>query len=492
MTRLSRAAFAACLAASALSATASPRSSHALAGEARPRPGDSSSPASPAFNPAVIDAFVKEAMAKRHVPGASVAVVRDGKILLARGYGLANLELGVPAAADTVYQLASVTKTFTATAVMMLVKDGKVGLDDRIVDRLPGLPAAWKDVTVRHLLTHTSGIKSYTSTKDFEKQMRRDFTRREILDLVAKEPLEFAPGEKWDYCNTGYFLLGMLIEKAASKPYAEFMAERVFGPLGMSRTRTNDLRAVIPGRAQGYEWDGKAFRNGEYVSPTQPFAAGMLVSTVDDLVKWDAALRDHTLLDAATLEAMWQPAPLPKGGKAQYGFGWGVSRVNGHRRISHGGGISGFSTELMRFPDDGLTVIVLTNAEGGAAGPIAAGIAGRVLPALAEKPAEPIVDNDAPTTGRLRKLFEGALKGELDPEPFTEQARELLVPRIREDKDRLASMGAVKSFRLVERTEKDGALLLRYRVDLENAKVRLLFALDKAGKIQGIGLQPED
>ncbi|WP_165233887.1 serine hydrolase domain-containing protein [Aquisphaera insulae] len=481
MRRPRTAAIVSCLALVSAASTSCP---HARAQEAATR--------ATALDPAAIDSYVKEAMAKRHIPGASVAVVRDGKVLLAKGYGLANVELDVPATADSAYQLASVTKTFTASAIMLLVKDGKLSLDDRITERLADLPAAWKDVTVRHLLNHTSGIKSYTSTKDFDKQMRKDFSRREILDLVAKEPLEFPPGEKWDYSNTGYFLLGMLIEEVAKKPYAEFMAERIFGPLGMSHTRANDLRAVIPGRVQGYEWDGKAIRNGEYVSPTQPFSAGMLVSTANDLVKWDAALRDHRLLDAATLEAMWKPAPLPKGGETPYGLGWGISKVNGHRRISHGGGIPGFSTEITRFPDDGLTVIVLANAEGGGAGSIASGIAGRIVPALAEKALEPIADADTPTTDRLRKVLEGALRGEVDPAQFTEQANKLLVPKIQEDKARLASLGALKSFRLLERKEAGGALRMRYRAELEKITLKVLFALDKAGKIQGIGLQPED
>ena len=238
-----------------------------------------------------VDAFVQGLMQKRHIPGVSVAVVHDGSVVLEKGYGLANLELGVPATENTVYQLASVTKTFTATAVMMLVQEGKLALDDKITERLPDLPTAWQKVTIRHLLSHTSGIKSYTSVRDFHKTSRKDYAQRELLDLVAKEPLEFTPGEKWNYSNTGYFLLGMLIEKVGGKPYGEFMAERIFKPLNMAHTRANDLRAIIPNRAQGYEWNGKELRNGEYVSPSQPFAAGMLVSNVSDLVKWDAAPR---------------------------------------------------------------------------------------------------------------------------------------------------------------------------------------------------------
>ncbi len=437
-----------------------------------------------------VDAFVQDLMKKRHIPGVSVAVVKDGKILLAKGYGLANVELDVPATETTVYQLASVTKTFTATAIMMLVKEGKISLEDKITERLPDLPAAWVKVTVRNLLSHTSGIKSYTSVKDFGKTMRKDYTQREIIDLVAKEPLEFPPGEKWNYSNTGYFLLGMLIEKVSDKTYGEFMAERIFKPLGMTHTRVNELRAIIPNRAQGYEWNGKELKNGEYVSPTQPFAAGMLVSSVSDLVKWDESLSKNTLLDEADLKQMWTPTRLSKG-EAGYGFGWSTAKANGHRLVSHGGGIPGFSTELSRFLDDKLTVIVLTNADGGHAGAVARGIAGRYIAALAEKAEEPITDTDATTTESLRGMLSGALKGELDASLFTEDAKKMLVPRINEDKERLASFGALKSFQLLERKETDGGLRLRYRATCEQQKLRVSFALDKAGKIQGVGLQTD-
>ncbi len=439
-----------------------------------------------------VSAFVQGMMAKRHIPGVSIAVVKDGKVLLAKGYGQANVELDSPATADTVYQLASVTKTFTATAIMMLARDGKLAIEDKITERLPDLPEAWKEVTVRHLLSHTSGIKSYTSVKDFHKWLRKDFTPREIIDLVAKDPLEFKPGEKWNYSNTGYFLLGMLIEKVSGKPYGAFMAEHIFKPLGMTHTRANDLRAIVPNRAQGYEWDGKELKNGEYTSPSQPFAAGMLLSSVNDLVKWDAALANHTLLDEPTLERMWQPTPLTKGGEAAYGFGWSTSKVNGHPQVSHGGGIPGFSTELARFPADKLTVIVLTNAEGGHAGAIARKVAGHFVPELTDKAAEPIADKDTATTERLRKMFEGALKGEVDEGLFSDEAKKQLVPRIRDDKERLASFGALKSFQLVERKEEDGDQRLRYRVALENETIKLFIALDKDGKIRGAGIQPED
>ncbi|MDG3003193.1 serine hydrolase domain-containing protein [Paludisphaera mucosa] len=464
----------------------------AVQAQQTPRPAETASQAAGVVDLAGVDAYVHELMAKRHVPGVSIAVVREGRVVLSKGYGLANVELSAPATERTVYQLASVTKMFTATAILMLVKDGKLALDDKLPERLGDLPAAWDKVTIRNLLNHTSGIKSYTAVADFAKTMRKDYTRREILDLVAKDPLQFPSGEKFEYSNTGYFLLGMIIEKVAGKPYGEFMSERIFRPLGMTETRVNDLREIVPNRAQGYEWDGKTLKNGEYVSPTQPFAAGMLVSTVRDLVKWDAALASHALLDEASLQQMWTPATLGKGGEAGYGFGWEVSKEDGHRVVLHGGGIPGFSTQLSRYLDDKLTVIVLTNSESGLASVLAKGIAGRFVPALAEKPAVTIADPDETTTKRLRGVIEAAVKGEVDPERFTDQAREKLVPRIKEDKERLAGFGALKSFVLRERKETPEGLRLSYRADFENESLKIGFSLDKAGKIQGIGLQPAD
>lgn len=481
--RITTGAIVLCLAsgASMIRAQASPQPSGSVRGQATT---DSA--------PDRIEAYVLGQMQKHHIPGVSVAVVQDGKVVLARGYGVANVELSVPATEHTVYQLASVTKTFTATAIMMLVEEGRLGLDDKIAERLPDLPAAWREVTIRHLLSHTSGIKSYTSVRDFHKTARKDYARHEILDLVAKEPLEFAPGEKWSYCNTGYFLLGMLIEKVTGKGYGEFLDLRIFKPLGMTQTRVNDLRAIIPDRAQGYEWDGKNLRNGEYVSPTQPFAAGMLVSSVGDLVKWDAALGQARLLKPSTLEQMWTPARLSKGGETGYGLGWQLDKVNGHRLVAHGGGIPGFSTEFSRFRDDKLTVIVLTNAEGGHAGALARGIAGRLMPALVRKPDGPIADADPQTTERLRGVIRGVTRGEIDPELFTEKSRKVLVPHLKEAKDQAAQLGTLKAFQLLERKANDRGVKLRYRAVFEKETVSAIFDLDKAGKIAGMGLQSED
>ncbi len=337
-----------------------------------------------------VDAYMRAEMAKRHVPGASVAVVRAGKVVLAKGYGLANVELNVPATPDTVYEMGSITKQFTATAIMMLVEEGKLALDEKITHYLPDLPTAWSGVTVRHLLTHTSGIKSYTSVPNLFSLWRNDYTHAQIIQLVSGDPLAFPPGEKWDYSNTGYFLLGMIIEKVSGKAYSDFLTERIFRPLQMTATRVNDWSAIIKNRAGGYTWRFGALHNADFTSMTWPFSAGVLVSTVRDMAKWDAALYTEKLLKRANLQQMWTPVKLNGGSTFPYGFGWDLEDYRKHKLISHGGGIPGFTSYIARFVDDKLTVIVLTNTDSADPDSMAHAIAGIYLPALAHSAAKPI------------------------------------------------------------------------------------------------------
>lgn len=438
-----------------------------------------------------LDAYVEEEMARRHVPGLSLAVVRNGKLVLARGYGKANVEHSIPARPGTVYELASVTKQFTAAAVMLLVEDGKVALDEPAAKYLADTPAAWKDVTVRHLLTHTSGIPSYTNQPAFGQFPRRDYTKAEIVSLVSGLPLEFQPGERFAYNNTGYFLLGMLIEKVSGREYEAFLRERIFKPLEMTSTRLNDRREVIPNRAAGYSWQGR-LRNAEYVSTTQPFSAGGLLSTVEDMAKWDAALAGEKLLKPASLRQMWTSMNLKDGKPAGYGFGWAVQDVNGHRMVAHGGGIPGFSTQISRFVDDRLTVIVLANLEGGAAAALARGVAALYVPALAQPVAREIEDPDPATTARLKALLQSLAAGKPDTALFTEAARKALFPDgAKEAGEFLARLGPLKSLALVTLQDQGVLRTLRYRALFGDTTLFVTFALDKEGKIAGVGLNPE-
>ena len=314
-----------------------------------------------------VDALVQKSMQLRQFPAASIAVIKDGRVIVAKGYGLADVEKSIKATDQTVYQLASVTKPFTAMATLMLVEDGKLSLDGKVTDILPGLPAAWSPVTVRHLLTHTSGIRSYTEAFGEHKVTNSQvFTHDQILALVKDAPLQFAPGDRFAYCNTGYFLLGMIIEKVSGTSYGTFLAERIFKPLGMTSTSLDDYADARPVRARGYNTANGQTTVAEHTHPSQPFAAGALVSNVLDMAKWDAALSARKLLKPASYDAMWTPMRFNDGKTSAYAFGWQVDPFRGHPRQAHGGGITGFSTFVARLPDDKVTVIVLTNQTGGA------------------------------------------------------------------------------------------------------------------------------
>jgi CubicO group peptidase (beta-lactamase class C family) len=362
-----------------------------------------------------IDRYVEARMKRDNVPGASIAVVRDGKVIKARGYGVADVELNVPATEHTVYQWASVSKQFTAAAIVLLAEDGKLKLNDLVSRYYTNAPAVWSNVTVRHLLTHTSGIKSYTSLPGFFRTLRKDYAPEELLDLVRNEPFDFAPGERWSYNNTGYFVLGLIIENVSGKSYGDFVEERIFGPLGMKTARLNHQFEIIPNRATGYAIRSNVVLRSEFVSPSQPYAAGALMGTVLDLAKWDAALYTDKPFSASTREQMWTPVKLNDGKTHPYGFGWMLGELRGHPFVAHGGGIHGFSTYIARFVEDKLTVIVLMNA-GDDAGSVAHGIAGHYLPGLtlaSIKP--PKKDPDPDLTERLKQaLFDLADKKESD------------------------------------------------------------------------------
>jgi D-alanyl-D-alanine carboxypeptidase len=363
-----------------------------------------------------IDQFIAEQMEQQHIPGLSLAVVREGSLVLARGYGQANLELAVPATRESVYEIGSITKQFTAVAVVMLVEEGKIGLDASITRYLEGLPPAWEAVTVRHLLNHTSGIKSYTSLPDFMRLTIHPTTREEIVALVADLPFDFAPGSRYSYCNTGYFLLGSIIEAAGGKPYAEFLDERIFLPLEMTATRVYNEKELVPNRASGYEWAEEKWRNADYISMTWPFAAGALVSTVLDLAKWDMALGSDRLLPAHRWEQIWSPAALNDGSTSDYGFGWGVGDYAGWPNIQHGGGIPGYITFDVRYPEQKLTVIALTNVGSSNPGTIARGVATLYDPALLPPTRmAPQPDPDPERTELLKAVLHAHVSGDLPP-----------------------------------------------------------------------------
>lgn len=317
-----------------------------------------------ALNGAVTD-YVKSEMQRQHIPGLALLVAKDGKIVRAEGFGLANVELQVPVKPETVFQSGSVGKQFTATAVMMLVEEGKVGLDDPLTKYFTGAPPAWKSATVRELLSHTAGFGDYP--KDFN--FRKDWTEDELLKLVESIPLAYTPGTSWKYSNLGFLTLGILIHRVTGEFYGDFLQQRIFRPLGMSSTRIISEADIVPNRSAGYRIVKGELKNQEWVAPmVNTTADGSLYFSILDLAKWDAALYTEKLLKKSSLDLMWTPALLqtgePNGGRpnsGHYGFGWFIDERNGHRCVHHDGSWQGFETAIDRYVDDRLTVVALTN-----------------------------------------------------------------------------------------------------------------------------------
>jgi CubicO group peptidase (beta-lactamase class C family) len=298
-------------------------------------------------------------------PGAAVLVKKGDRILLRKAYGLADVELGVPMRPELIFRLGSITKQFTAAAIMMLADEGELSLHDDVRKYVPEYPAHGAKVTLEHLLTHTSGVPSYTAQEAFHKRVSEDLTCAELLATFKDLPLEFSPSEQWRYSNSGYYLLGLVIEKASGKSYAEFVGERIFGPLGMADTGYADADKSIPSHVVGYDRAGDRFVNAEPWSMKAPFAAGGLVSSVDDLARWDRAICDGKLLKKESWARIFTAAKLKDGSSTGYGFGWSLGAWQGHRIASHSGGIPGFSTAITRMPEDRVVVVVLCNSFGG-------------------------------------------------------------------------------------------------------------------------------
>jgi len=307
-----------------------------------------------------IDDYVKAQMQEHRIPGISLQVIQTNRVVKQAVFGLANLELNVPVRPETVFEIGSLTKQFTAACILLLEQEGRLTVDDKISRYLPGTPATWQDITLRHLLTHTSGIKSYTGLDGFE--LRRHLTQQQFIKALGSHPLEFPPGTEWKYCNSGYNLLGFIVENVSGTNYWDFLRERILLPLGMNETTRRLPSRIIANRAAGYEQTNSVWMNRDY-DLTDVFSAGAMVSTVGDLAKWNASLDAGTLLRQRTRAAMWTSAKLTNGKDTHYGFGWRIEQLQGHPNIGHGGSTSGFSASLQRFPDDHLAVILLSNTD---------------------------------------------------------------------------------------------------------------------------------
>jgi len=312
-----------------------------------------------------IDKIVQETMERDQVVGVSVGVMIGAEIIVAKGYGYADLENDVKASEHTVYRIGSITKQFTAVAIMQLVEQGKLKLDDDLTKFQPDYPTKGHEITVERLLNHTSGIKGYTEMGDKlgnGKVAYWDLSHQELIDLFSAEPFEFAPGDKFQYNNSAYYLLGVIIEKAVGTSYTKYLEEHIWKPLGMNESFYLDNTPIIKNRAEGYEVrEGQVVNDDVRLNMAIPYSDGALGSSVVDLCKWQLALNKNRLIREESYRRMITPGKLNDGKPITYGYGFLLSNLDGHRKIEHNGGIKGFRTQLSYYPDDDLTIVVLCN-----------------------------------------------------------------------------------------------------------------------------------
>lgn len=293
--------------------------------------------------------------------GCAALVAKNGQVIYKKAFGMANLELNVPMQPDMVFRIGSITKQFTAVAILQLMEQGKLSLQDEITKFIPDYPTQAYKITIEHLLTHTSGIKSYTNVPEFQKNIRTDMKPDEVINSFKNLPMEFAPGTKWEYNNSGYFLLGYIIEKVSGMTYPEYLDKNFFKPLGMTNTLYGSDSKIVKNRASGYQPDGEGIKNADMMSMSLPYAAGSIQSTVEDLFKWNQSVHAYKLVKKETIEKAFTEYKLADGKGTKYGYGWMFSQVQGSPAIEHGGGINGYLTNGIYLPEEDVFVAVFSN-----------------------------------------------------------------------------------------------------------------------------------
>ena len=437
-----------------------------------------------------IDQFVRNEMQARKIPGIAVAIVRNGKIEQIKSYGFANLEHRVPVKPETIFQSGSIGKQFTAAAVMLLVQDGKISLDDKITKFFPDAPATWKNITVRHLLTHTAGFNDYPDEVD----LRRDYTEDQMIDFFKKVPPAFPPGERWNYSNVGYVMLGILIRKVTGKFYGDFLREKIFGPTRMTTARIISEADIVPNRAAGYRVLNGEIKNQEWVSPsTNTTADGSLYFSILDLAKWDAALYTDEPLKQSTLARVWEPVRLNNGVVTNYGFGWFTGSFHNHRVVFHGGSWQGFKSFIMRFLDDRRTIILLANSSNTLEFKLARGLAAVFYPEFILPKSRALGEDDPQTVALVRRLLFQLANRSVDKVVMMPSVSAELTPaRINELATLINSLtlpvAIVHSEELVERRDENGLRVYRYIFNDIGKTLSLTIKINAEDKIAAFDL----
>ncbi len=435
-----------------------------------------------------IDRVVRAEMERQKIPGVAVGIVDRG-VVTARGYGFANVEHGVPVTDQTIFQSGSLGKMFTATAVMLLVEDGKIALADPLTKYFPAAPASWQKLTVRHLLTHTSGIPDYTTdTFDY----RKDYTEEELAKFAFAMPLEFAAGSRWNYSNTGYALLGFIVHKASGQFYGDVLAKRVFEPLGMTTARIITEADIVPNRAAGYQLVDGQLKNQDWVAPKlNTTADGSLYFSMRDLILWEAAVKRRALLKAESWAQILTPVQLNSGKNYPYGFGWVIEERGGMPLQQHGGSWQGFKTQFSRFLGNDLSIIVLANLAQADPARIADGIAKSIdqrlaVPARTAIPAaEPLV------AAKLQQTLDALRAGTLTPADLA-YARAGFFPAAAEYyKKELIKLGPPTKSVLLERREVGDDWMYLYEITFGERVYHARLGLAPEGRVSQFALRPE-
>jgi D-alanyl-D-alanine carboxypeptidase len=425
-----------------------------------------------------VDDYIRAQMIWEQIPGLSIAVVKDGKVVRMEGYGFANLENNTAATPATVYRIGSVSKQFLAAGMMLLVEEGKVGLDDPVSKFINHTPLTWKEITVRRLLSHTSGIVG-------ESPGFNPMKAQSDLDVITATfplPLDFVPGSKWEYSNVNYYCVAEIIRKVTGEPWSKFITERIFKPVDMTSTRTTTVSEIVPNRASGYATGEDGLGNAEVWKALRP--SGAFMSTVSDLVKWDASLDTDHILNAESRKAMWTPVRLNDKNSYPYGFGWLVNDVNGHQRIRHPGGVPGFVAEFDRFPDDRISVIIMANIENRDLSDLAAKVAGYYDAALKPSLPPPIPDKSPDVTARIRSIINGLASGSLDKEQFAPKLASQLSMQMNSGAFKpLARLGPMDSLEVTSSEKNADATHYKYRVTYKGISLSAHCSLSNEGKI---------